>query len=122
MDHRPETFVVELDAPPLRVDDSGSVRIGKTRITLDLVVEQYENGMTPDDLVRAYDSLSLADVYSAIGYYLRHRDDVHKYLQARKADAESIRTKIESERAPITKAELMARRDAMEKNHAPVGQ
>jgi uncharacterized protein (DUF433 family) len=41
-----------------------------------LVVEQYENGMTPEDMVRAYGTLELADVYAAIAYYLRHRDEV----------------------------------------------
>src|SRR5713226_4746198 len=52
------------DLPPLRVDEGGAVRVGKTRISLDLIVEQYENGMTPEDMVRAYDTLMLADVYA----------------------------------------------------------
>lgn len=42
------------------------MRIGKSRITLALIVEEYENGMTPEDMVRAYDTLNLADVYGAI--------------------------------------------------------
>ena len=50
------------ERPPLRVDEGGAVRVGKSRISLDLVVEQYENGMTPEDMVRAYDTLLLADV------------------------------------------------------------
>src|SRR5262249_52594442 len=64
------------DATPLRVDEDGAVRVGNTRIRLDLVVEQYENGMSPEDMVRAYDTLSLADVHATIAYYLRHREEV----------------------------------------------
>jgi uncharacterized protein (DUF433 family) len=57
----------------------GALRVGTSRISLDLVVEQYENGMTPEDMIRAYDTLGLADVHAVIAYYLRHRDDVLDY-------------------------------------------
>ena len=53
------------DRPPLRVDEGGTVRVGKSRITLDLLVREYDSGMTPEDLVRAYDTLELPDVYAA---------------------------------------------------------
>ena len=84
--------------PPLRVDEGGAVRVGKSRISLDLVVEQYENGMTPEDMVRAYDTLVLADVHAVIAYYLRHRAEVQAYLKHRKEEAEALRAKIEAER------------------------
>jgi uncharacterized protein (DUF433 family) len=71
------------DRPPLRVDEGGAVRVGQSRITLDLVVEQYENGMTPEEMVRAYDTLRQVDVYAVVTYYLRHRDDVRAYLKRR---------------------------------------
>jgi hypothetical protein len=50
------------DPLPLRVDEGGVVRVGTSRVGLDLVVEQYENGMTPEDMVRASDTLVLTDV------------------------------------------------------------
>src|SRR5437868_5461938 len=53
-----EALPLHADRPPLRVDEGGAVRVGNSRITLDLIVEQYENGMTPEDLVRAQDALS----------------------------------------------------------------
>ena len=73
--------------PPLHADTSGVVRVGRSRVTLDLVVEQYENGMAAEDIVRAYDMLTLADVHGAIAYYLRHRDDVRSYMQRRNEQA-----------------------------------
>lgn len=110
------------DHSPLRGDDGGTVRVGHSRISLDLIVEQYENGMTPEDMVRAYDTLLLADVYAVIAYYLRHRDEVRAYLKRRKEEAEVLRAKIESARPRVTREELLARRRAREKDHAPTGQ
>jgi uncharacterized protein (DUF433 family) len=103
----------------LRLDEGGVIRIGKSRVTLDLVVEQYENGMAPEAMARAYDSLLLPDIYASIGYYLRHRDAVLAYLKRRAAEADELRSKIEAECPRISRAELRSRRDALETDHAP---
>ncbi len=107
---------------PFRTDENDTVRVGDTRITLDLIVEQYENGMTPEDMVRAYDTLKLADVYSAIAYYLHHQEEVNAYLKQREQDATSLQAEIESERPRISKQDLVARRSGTEKVHAPTGE
>ena len=110
------------EPPPLRVDEGGAVRVGKSRVSLDLVVEQYENGMTPEDLVRAYDTLDLADVHAVIAYYLRHREEVRAYLKPREEEAKALRAKIEAERPRVSREESLARRSAGEKADAPTGQ
>jgi uncharacterized protein (DUF433 family) len=118
----PAALPVHADRPPLREDAGGALRIGNSRISLDLVVEQYENGMAPEDMVRAYDTLGLADVHAVIAYYLRHGDEVRAYLKRRKEEAEALRAKIEAERPRVTREALLARRDARENAHAPTGQ
>jgi len=110
------------DSSPLSADDGGAVRVGKSRVTLDLVVEQYENGMTPEDLVRAYDTLDLADVLAVIAYYLRYREEVRAYLKRREKEAKALRAKIEAERPRVPREELLVRRSAGEKADAPTGQ
>src|SRR5438105_13179240 len=90
------------EPPPLRTDEGGAVRVGTTRVSLDVVVEQYENGMTPEDMVRAYDTLALADVYAVVAYYLRHREEVRAYLKRRGEDTEALRAKIECDRPLIS--------------------
>src|SRR5688572_2032907 len=109
-------------SPPLRLDEEGAVRIGESRVSLDLVVEQYENGMTPEDLVRAYDTLGLADVHAVIAYYLRHREEVRTYLKRREGEAEALRAKIEAVGPRVARAELLSRQSAKEKADAPTGQ
>ena len=113
---------LQAEPPPLRVDEGGVVRVGQSRVSLDLVVEQYENGMSPEDLVRAYDTLELADVHAVIAYYLRHRAEVRAYLKGRQEEAEALRAKLEAERPRVSREELLARRSAREKADAPTGQ
>lgn len=117
-----EVLPLHADRPPLRVDEGGAVRVGRSRISLDLLVEQYENGMTPEDMVRAYDSLVLADVHAVIAYYLRHHDEVQTYLKRREEEATTLRAKIEAERPRLTREELLARRSARMTDNAPTGQ
>src|ERR1700686_4754428 len=115
-------LALHAEPPPLRVDEGGAVRVGKSRVSLDLVVEQYENGMTPEDLVRAYDTLDLADVHAVIAYYLRHREEVRLYLKRREEEAKALRAKIEAERPRVSRDELLARRRAGEEADVPAGQ
>ena len=108
-------------ALPLREDEGGVVRVGTGRISLDLIVEQYENGMTPEEMVRAYETLNLADVHIVIGYYLRHTDAVRAYLAGRQSEAVALRAKVESEHAPISRQALLKRRAKPEIADAPTG-
>jgi uncharacterized protein (DUF433 family) len=117
-----EAITLHDDGSSLRVDQGGVIRVGKSRISLDLVVEQYENGMTPEDMIRVYDTLQLADVHAAIAYYLRHRDEVRAYLKRRDEEAKALRVKIETECPRVSQEELLARLRAREKESAPAGQ
>ena len=113
---------LEAAPPPFRVEQGGVVRVGKSRVSLDLIIEQYDHGMTPEEMVRAYDTLVLADVHATIAYYLRHRDEVRAYLKHRQEEVEALRAKIEGERPCVSREELQARRSAREKDNAPTGQ
>jgi uncharacterized protein (DUF433 family) len=68
---------------PLMMDADGVMRVGGTRVTLDTIVTIFEQGATAEEIVQRFPTLDLADVYFAVGYYLRHRVEVEKYLQER---------------------------------------
>ena len=84
------TILFQAEAPPLRVDESGSIRIGSTRVLLELVIDEYQRGASPELIVEAYSTLALSDVYAVVAYYLRHRDEVDQYL----ADCERQATEL----------------------------
>ncbi|GIL11330.1 MAG: hypothetical protein BroJett038_00500 [Chloroflexota bacterium] len=50
-------------AVPLQTDESGTIRVGGTRVLLDLVIFAFRQGATPETIVEQYPSLALADVY-----------------------------------------------------------
>ena len=43
-------LTIQPEAPPLRVDESGAVRVGNTRVLFVLVVQAFQNGATPEFL------------------------------------------------------------------------
>jgi uncharacterized protein (DUF433 family) len=84
------SIVVQQELPPLTQDSTGAVRVGKSRVLLELVIRAFEDGASPESIVQRYSTLSLADVYSSIGYYLRHRPEVEAYLRHREELANSV--------------------------------
>jgi uncharacterized protein (DUF433 family) len=105
---------IRKDPPPLREDPGGAIRVGRTRVTLPLVLERYKRGETPEQIVEAFETLALADVYSVVGYYLRHRDEVDAYLAWADEEAAALRRRIEADpKHREFRARLLARRAAM---------
>ena len=88
--------VIAKDPAPLQVDAQGTIRVRNTRVTLDLVILAFQDGASAEEIAEMFDTLDLADVYSALGYYLHHRDEVHTYLQERQRQADEVRAKIEA--------------------------
>jgi uncharacterized protein (DUF433 family) len=84
---------------PLRMDETGTIRIGRTRVILDLVVAAFKEGDTPEQIIERYDSLKLAEVYAVIAYYLAHQPELDTYLKQRREAAEALRQEIESNQA-----------------------
>jgi uncharacterized protein (DUF433 family) len=74
-------LIVTADRPPIR-EVGGALRVGASHVTLEAVLWAFLDGSTPEDIADEYRSLSLADVYAVIAYYLRHREDVDRYLDA----------------------------------------
>ncbi len=96
---------------PLEVDQDGTVRVGKTRVTLDTVIAAFTEGATAEEIVQQYPSLQLADVYHVIGYYLRRPSEVDAYLQQRQARAVAVRQQNEARFDPHgVRDRLLARR------------
>ena len=119
-----------LDAVPLTVDvplcrdDFGAIRVGKSRVLVELVIRAFQNGQTPEAIVESYDTLNLADVYAVIGYYLRHPDAIDRYLAERADAAVATRQKIEASQParPNLREVLLKRANATENSSAATSQ
>ena len=90
------TLTIQTDAPPLRCDETGAVRVGGTRVLLELVVWAFQDGATPEAIALGYPSLALADVYATVAYYLRHPQEIDGYLAERERLGERVRERIEA--------------------------
>jgi uncharacterized protein (DUF433 family) len=88
------------------------MRVGGTRVTLDTVVAAFNEGATAEEIAQQYPTLSLADIYAVIGYYLRRRDEVESYLLKRRELAEAVRQENEARFNPVgVRERLLARRN-----------
>jgi uncharacterized protein (DUF433 family) len=94
----------ETVALPLKKDEHGGIRVGGTRVTLDVLIACYQQGDTPETIHQAFPTVSLTDIYAVIAYYLANRDEVDAYLKQRDEEAERIRQEIEAAYTPEQKA------------------
>jgi uncharacterized protein (DUF433 family) len=60
----------------------GKPRIAGHRIRVQDVVIWYESmGMSPDEIVYHYPSITLADVYAALAYYYDHLEEIRQQIR-----------------------------------------
>src|SRR5512135_2748314 len=102
------TFGVQV--VPLTTDETGTVRVGGTRVTLDTLVSLYEQGLTAEEVQIELPVLNLPDIYAALSYYLTHREALRAYLNDRRAEADQLRAEvIASSGQSLLRDRLMAR-------------
>jgi uncharacterized protein (DUF433 family) len=84
----------------------GGFYVRGTRVPLDLLVREFENGAAPESIRQAFPTLSLEQVYGAITFYLGHRCEVEASIRG----AEKVWTEFErSHPAPEAKLALGSR-------------
>ena len=84
-------LIEQAERVPLAADAQGVIRVLGSRVTLDTVAAAFDRGATPEEIVQQYPTLGLADVYSVLGYLLRHQAEVAAYLSQRAAEASAVR-------------------------------
>ena len=96
---------------PVVTDADGVIRVANTRVPLETLIDAFQNGATAEEIAQQYPSISLADVYSVIGYYLHQRSEIEAYLARRRQVAEQVRLENERRFSPEgIRARLLARR------------
>ena len=66
--------------------------VAGTSVSLDSIVSVFNQGLSPEAIVaECFSTLSLAQVYGAIAYYLAHKDETDAYLKQADAEYERLR-------------------------------
>jgi uncharacterized protein (DUF433 family) len=79
----PEGFVFE--------NEHGSWRVIGTRVMMELVVQAYNEGKSPEEIVKDYPSLTVDKVNGVVAFYLKHRELVERRMESEKAEFEQAR-------------------------------
>jgi uncharacterized protein (DUF433 family) len=104
-------MTIETCKIPLHEDATGTIRVENTRVTLDSIIYGFREGASAEEIAERFPAISLNAVYAAITFYLQNRSEADAYLSRREAQAEQVRSTIESR--PDAKAfreRLLARR------------
>jgi uncharacterized protein (DUF433 family) len=82
---------------PLWTDPDGTVRFKGSRITLDTLVGSLRKGYSVDDIQDSFPTLSIAQIYGGIAWYLNNQAAADEYLKQREIEADLLRRKIQSQ-------------------------
>jgi uncharacterized protein (DUF433 family) len=58
---------------------------------LDVVVWHEHQGLTPDEIVSQFPTITLADVHAALAFYFDHIEEIQQEMRAERAFAEEFR-------------------------------
>jgi uncharacterized protein (DUF433 family) len=116
--------VFEPIAVPLREDEHGAIRVGDSRVLLELVICAFLDGATAEAIVQRYDTLKLPDVYAVITYYLAHPARIDEYLRRCEDEAAALRRTIEAKQParPNLREVLLKRARERETGRASAGE
>jgi len=82
---------------PLREEPTGTYRIGKSRVTLDVMINAYKMGDSAEQIVESFSSLKLSEVYLVIAFYLQNKEAVEVYLKEGEEQAANWQQHFEQE-------------------------
>jgi uncharacterized protein (DUF433 family) len=66
--------------------NQGDYFVTGSRVLLEGVIEEFLDGRSPESIQQSFPTLTLAQVYGAITFYLDHQAEIKTYLQQRHAD------------------------------------
>lgn len=60
----------------------GKPRIDGTRIAVEHIAIDYNNGERPEEIADNYEGITLADVFAALAYYFDHKTMIDERIEA----------------------------------------
>src|SRR5690242_9241187 len=60
--------------------EDGALRIAGTRVGLDTIVVRYHEGHTPERIAQSFPTVTLAQAYGAVAYYLENKELIDEFI------------------------------------------
>ncbi len=64
----------------------GEYIVSGSRVLLDSIVYGFQDGRSPESILQSFPSLTLAQVYGALTFYLDHQAEIEAYLAQRQKE------------------------------------
>jgi uncharacterized protein (DUF433 family) len=80
------------DYKHIGLDEEGTARIVGTRYKVRILADQWTTwDLTPGELCEQHEEISLSQIYSALAYYLDHKEKMDADIERRAKKAEDLR-------------------------------
>lgn len=104
-------LVIAPQPVPLTENEHGDIRVTGTRIGLEDIVEEYNDGAWAEGITLRY-SIKLVDVYAVIGYYLKNKAEVDTYIENQYRRANEVRERLGLDESAREFREMLLERQA----------
>lgn len=65
------------------------IRVKGTRVAIEIIIHDYLDGLTPEQIASSYPTVSLEQVFATLTYYLRSKAEVDAYMERGERIAEA---------------------------------
>ena len=89
-------YQYKAEMPPLRTEPDGAIFVAQSRIPLETIIDAFNAGSSPEEIVEDFSALSLADTHAVISHYLGHKQAVDRYIQRRNKEAATTQKQIQT--------------------------
>ncbi len=101
-------------------DDCDRIRVKGTRIGIEYILEYFLGGVSPEQTLINYPTLTLEQIYATITYYLHHRGEVGAYMERNRASNEAAyQDYLREEPPPVVKRLRALRKKGPESSRSP---
>ena len=95
---------------------SGEYYVANTRVPVGVVIASWKRQAAPERIVEQFPTISLADVYGAITYYLDHQQELERHFARLRDEYERERLQAQAKR-PEFFADMKQRVDTWRADH-----
>ncbi len=91
--------------------DNDDIRVKGTRVGIEIILEDYLNAFSPEEIAIRYPTLNLEQVYATITYYFHNKARIDAYLKRwRKYSEESRLAQIRNPTPAVRRLQDLKRR------------